>query len=100
MVITRSRLTAFRALAPALGVGLEGDLNVLMLTVAAEPDLLVNKACKTLNPVQNGLNFELDSWSFGRGFVFLFQLTNYSKKRDQLSVCWPPPTRQFSNAIP
>jgi hypothetical protein len=25
-----------------------------------------------LNPVQDGLNLELDSWSFGRGFAFAF----------------------------
>jgi hypothetical protein len=28
-----------------------------LATITPEPDLLVNKACKTLNPVQDGLNF-------------------------------------------
>jgi len=37
--------------------------------MAQEPDLLVNEPRKTLYPVQNGFNFELNSWSPGRWFV-------------------------------
>lgn len=37
--------------------------------MSAEADLLVNKTGEMLNPVQDGLNVQLNSWSPGSGFV-------------------------------
>src|SRR5262249_40669412 len=78
-VIAGHWLETLRALGVDLAMGLQSDFDALRLAaMAAESDFLVNKTGKPLNSVQNGLNFELNSWSLGRGLVFLFQLTNYS----------------------
>ena len=42
--------------------------------MAAEPDVLVNKAGKMLNRVQNGLNLQLNSWSPGSRVGAVLQL--------------------------
>jgi hypothetical protein len=42
-------------------VGLHGDLNPVGSVVPTKLDLLVDKTGETLNPVQNGLNLQLDS---------------------------------------
>lgn len=50
---------------------LQGDFNAQgFASVAAEPDLLVNESRKSLYPVENGFNFELNSWSPGRWSVW------------------------------
>ena len=59
----------------------DSDLARLAIPVAAEPDVLVNKARKMLNGVQEGLNLQLNSWSPGRMFALPFELANYSNSR-------------------
>ena len=53
------------AFAVAVGMRLQPDLDAMGMTFATEPDLLVNEPHKMLYPVQNRLNFELNSWSPG-----------------------------------
>src|SRR5690606_26325536 len=67
-VISRQSPLALGAPPPPPPVRLNPNLDAACPAAArAEPDGLVNKTGKALNPVQNGLNFELDSWSPGRG---------------------------------
>jgi hypothetical protein len=65
-VIPRSLPPADRTLAALRPVVLDRDLNAGLLAAGAKFDRIVNKTGETLNPVQNGLNFELNSWSPGR----------------------------------
>src|SRR5664279_2011962 len=52
-------------------MGLHRDFDpVSMPAPLAEPNLLVNKPYKMLNPVQNRFNFELNGWSPGRALVY------------------------------
>jgi hypothetical protein len=51
-------------------MGLESHFDAVRFAAAgAQLDVCVNETGETLNPVQNGLNFELDSWAPGRGFA-------------------------------
>jgi hypothetical protein len=58
-----------------------GDLDRprLAIAVAADPDVLVNKARKMLNGVQESLNVQLNSWFPWLSVCVAFELANYSK---------------------
>jgi hypothetical protein len=58
-------------------MGLDSHLQAQFAPGTAQSNVSINKSGKRLNPVQEGLNFEVDSWPFGRGFVVDFKLTNY-----------------------
>ena len=65
-IVTRRGPATGRTFAPNALVGGQGDLNAPgLFLMATEPDLLVNKTRKTLNPVQDRLNFQLHRWSSG-----------------------------------
>jgi hypothetical protein len=55
-------------------------------TPSAEADLPVNKTGKVLNPVQDGLNLKLNSWSPGSGFAVFEQPQTTRTAGDQLFV--------------
>jgi hypothetical protein len=67
-------------------VGANVDLDPLFLALPIEPGVLANKTRKTLDPVQDGLNFDLNSWSPGRVFVVAEQQQTTLDCRDQLFV--------------
>src|SRR5438477_7297881 len=65
-VIARDRFETFRGAAAAAAVRLKVHVDSqASLGRISKADLLVNKAREMLNPVQNRLNFQLHSWSFG-----------------------------------
>jgi hypothetical protein len=68
--------------------------------VAAEPDVLVNKARKMLNGVQEGLNLQLNSWSPCRMFVLSFNSQTTRMVADQLFLLPPlmPSRRLWAGA--
>jgi putative methionine-R-sulfoxide reductase with GAF domain len=61
----------------------------LAIPMAAEADVLVNKAGKMLNRVQNGLNLQLNSWSPVRGLALRFATRKYSNFRGS-AILLPP----------
>ena len=66
---------------------LQRDVDALGLAaVGAQLHPLVNKAHKMLNAVQDGLDFELDSWSFVGWFAFVTHGQTTGKTGDQLSL--------------
>jgi hypothetical protein len=68
---------------------LQADLNTTEPTSGAtQPDVLVYKACKMLNPVQKRLNFQLHRWSLGS--LCLIDLDIDSVTQDQLLFHRPP----------
>ena len=88
-VIARSGLATLRALAAEALMRLQADLNTTEPTSGAtQPDVLVYKACKMLNPVQKRLNFQLHRWSLGS--LCLIDLDIDSVTQDQLLFHRPP----------
>jgi len=76
------------------------DLTRRAIPVAAKPDVLVNKARKTLNDVQEGLNMQLNSWSPGRVFVLPLNSQITRTVGDQLFLLppWTPSRRLWAGA--
>jgi hypothetical protein len=72
-------------------VRLDGDFDAtgLVIRIAFEPDVPVNKSGKGLNRVQNGLNFELNSWSPCRVLALFSNWQTTRISWDQLFV-FPP----------
>jgi len=65
-VIARGSFETFRAAAAAAAVRLKVHVDPQASPGrVSKADLLVDKAREMLNPVQNRLNFQLHSWSFG-----------------------------------
>jgi hypothetical protein len=67
--IARCRFVALGTLAVPGGVRFQVNIDAQGGTVSAEADLVVNKTGEMLNPVQDGLNVQLNNWSPGSGFV-------------------------------
>ncbi len=70
-IVARGGALALSTLAVHGRVRLQMDVNVQGRTVVPEPDRPVDEARERLNPVQDGLNVQLNSWSPGREFVCL-----------------------------
>jgi len=88
-VVARSRLLALGTPALAGSVRLQVDVDAQRGTSSAKLDLTVNKAGETLNPVQNGLNMQLNSRSPGLGFAVFVQPQTTRTFRDQLFTSGP-----------
>ena len=43
-------------------MGFDADLDVFLALLSGEADLAINKTGEALNPVEDGLNVELDGW--------------------------------------
>jgi len=68
-IVARSGEQALSTLAVHGGVRLAVDVDAQAGVLAQEANLPVNETGKMLNPVQNGLNGQLNSWSPGQGFA-------------------------------
>jgi len=88
-VVARSRLLAQGTPTLDRSVGLQIDVDAQRGTSSAEPDLPIDKAGETLNPVEDGLNVQLNSWSPGLGFVVFVQPQTTRIFRDQLFTFAP-----------
>jgi len=85
-VVARGRLLALRAFAVHARVRLQVDVDPQAGALLLEADLSVDEAGEMLNPVQDGLNVQLNSWSPGSGFVVFEQPQTTQTIRDQLFV--------------
>ena len=72
--------------AVAGSVGLQIDVDAQGGSLSTEVNLPVNETSEVLNPVQDGLNLELNSWSPGRGFAVFEQQQTTWIIADQLFV--------------
>ncbi len=69
-------------------MGLQVDVDAQPDTSSAEPDLPVDKASETLNPVEDRLNVQLNSWSPGFGFCSFCATANYPNlQRSAIHFC-------------
>jgi len=89
-IIPRRAFQADGALAVDGGMGFQMDVNLQGATVLPEPDLPVNETDKVLNPIQNGLNLELNSWSPGWLFFTNRCETTSDHRRPAISFTFFP----------
>jgi hypothetical protein len=85
-IVARGGALALSTLAAHRRVRLQMDVDLQGATLVPEPDLPVNEASEMLNPVQDGLNLQLNSWSPGQGFAVFEQPQTTRTLGDQLFV--------------
>jgi hypothetical protein len=64
LVVARARLQTGGAFAANPSVRLNLNFDAERTARTAHSDPLVNKSHEMLNPIQNGLNFQLSGWCF------------------------------------
>ena len=98
VVIARGGPQALGALAGAGGVRFQLNLDAQRGALAEQTHLPVNEAFEVLNPVQDGLNLQLNSWSPRRVCVFIFTSQTKPTTGDQLFFLRLPRRHEFGHA--